>query len=192
MAYLKTLGPSGSRNTNAQYVLIEEDRFWNDAITTTTDMGQNDLNVSGSQYVTVNVGGEFGGGSNNIIEFYADYGVCYRTSASAPGSAYMGTGLSFDTNTGFNNVAVLTNTGQHAHGGADQSNNYEMIARNIIMSASDFGLSAATTYYVRCSGMTHNNAGTYQWGMDNATSQDALGSGVRLYYRQWKLVTQSE
>ena len=153
----------------------EVDKFWYDAVVNTNTENLDALNISGSHYVTVTPEH-----TNDYIEFGYDFNVWSS-------GGYMGWGIQSSTATDFSaNLNILWRVGRHAHK-EDASDQYSHIGGYIMDTASEWGLSADTTYYCRMIGMTHSTDFSYDWGA-NGTNIVKGGKGIRLAMKRWSIV----
>ena len=60
---------------------------------------------------------------------------------------------------------------------------YKHAGGTFVITASEAGMSAETTYYVRLTGETAGDAGNWTWG-NTATSQ-LYSNGIRLHVKRW-------
>ena len=171
---------------HGKYTLDDYQSFAYETVTSTTTTGEHEINISGSNYITVLTGSS----TSDVLEFVMDYGTCFRGCGSNAG--YMGFGLTRATNTGFSaGQATIWRSGEHSWGaGAGSSNDfYDNVIHTKLGTVSECGLSASTTYYMRLTGMTHTSAGTYKWGTGSTDKEGTIEpNGLRLTYRRWRLV----
>ncbi len=155
----------------------ELDHFVYETVTSTTSTNQNEINISGSNYLTITP--EHTG---DIIQFSYDFNVYGSNN-------YLGFGVQSATNTGFTaNVNIAWRTGQHAVGrfGHDADyNGYHHQGGTVSFTASSINLSADTTYYFRMIGMTHVQAGTITWGGPTSSSEK---DGIKFSAKRWSIV----
>ena len=180
-------GATIATGVHGKYVLEDYDSFAYETQTSTTTVSQTELNVSGSQYVTITTGTS----TNDILEFVMDFGTVFRGCGSSAG--YMGFGLVRATDTGFSaGGATVWRSGEHSLGGGAGSSNdkYNPIVITKIATVSECGFSASTTYYARMTGMVHSPAGTFRWGIQSVTNQSGTiePTAVRMTYKRWRLI----
>ncbi|MEE3228228.1 MAG: hypothetical protein VX237_03910 [Chloroflexota bacterium] len=146
----------------------EIDTFYYGTTTTSTTTGQNNLNISGTNYCELTP--EHTGDIAQFIWSFNFYG----------NDNYSGFGLQRATNTTFTTgLTTIYSPGQHAKEWGEPCN-YSFGGGGISMNFS--GLSAGTTYYFRMMGTTHNSAGNWTWG-NHTTSPTA--QGVHLEATRW-------
>ena len=178
------LGTVTSGNLSNEAIVMprfkEMSQYCYEAVTTTTTLNLDDLNISGSNYITLTP--EHTG---DIIEF--SYDMNYYMSED-----YFGVGIQGATNTGFSaGVTFPWRTGRHAvgrHGhsqGHTDAMEYGHIGGTLSFTCSSMSLSADTTYYFRMIGMTHSQAGSHQFG--NAAT-NSIKDGVTFTGKRWSIV----
>jgi hypothetical protein len=151
----------------------EYDQYRMTSGTNTTTVNQDALNISGSFYLAVTP--EHTG---DLIEFGWDMMMYGDT-------GYTGCGIERSTATDFGSKATLWAHGRHAQRWLGTVN-FAELGGTVSNTASQFGMSAGTTYYCRMIGMTHSTASTWTWG-DTSTNH-VLGGGHHLSMKRWSLV----
>ena len=165
---------------HGKYVLEEHDHFLETAQTQSNTASQDNINISGSQKITVTPAA-----NTDIIEF----SFFIAAWMGGTGNQYMGVGIQKSTTSDFssgNSDAWLT--GRHAWGwgstnGSDDQ--YVTFGGTTTKTSSVWSLTADTTYYFRLVGQTHsvNAAQLYRWAVNQTND---TGSGVELTMRRWK------
>ncbi|BAQ94214.1 putative carbohydrate binding domain containing protein [uncultured phage_MedDCM-OCT-S30-C28] len=103
--------------------------------------------------------------STDMIELNA-----YLNIEGQLGTNYVGAGIQFKTSGSYSTATSASNylisTGEHAEAiGNSSDDRYLSIAFNNTRSASDWGLTAGTTYYLSLHGMTHSISGNHSFGI---------------------------
>ena len=178
------LGTVTSGNLSNQAIVMprfkEMSQYCYETATSTTDLNQSAINISGSNYITLTP--EHTG---DIIEFSYDMNY-YAT------DNYLGFGVQAATNTGFSaGTSIPWRTGTHAIGRHGHSTThsdameYGHVGGTVSFTCSSISLSADTTYYFRMIGMTHSQAATVQFG---TAATNSVKDGVTLTGKRWSIV----
>jgi len=177
----KILSGEIGAGVHGKYVLEDHDKFFYTTATTTTSTSQDNVNVSGTNFVTMATGTS----TSDLLTFEMNFGEMYQNTHST----YSGAGLSRATASNFSaGGATLWRTGQHTWGGyngaADRYMGYVNVTKT--HTVAEWGLAASTTYYFRLIGQTHSTAGTFGWGRASTNSVNSVG--VKLSCFRWRLV----
>ena len=110
--------------------------------------------------------------STDMIELNA-----YLNVEGQLGTHYVGAGIQFKTSGSYSSssgsVNYLISTGEHAEATGNTSDDrYLSIAFNNTRSASDWGLSAGTTYYLSLHGITHSISGSHSFGITTTNGKN--------------------
>ena len=167
---------SGNLSNNAIIMprIKEMDYFmvWANVVTTTPQLQA--LNISGSSYIEVTPES-----TGDIIEFGHDCAHYYT-------AGYYGWGIERATNTGFSSgKTTIWCNGEHTQGPADNMEGYTSQGGVVTGTASEFGMSADTTYYCRMIGPTHSGT-TSIYFSQRATN--SVHQGTKLTMKRWSIV----
>ena len=150
--------------------------FLKTGTTTSSTASQTDINISGTEYVTMTPEH-----ANDIFEFSWAFNFSFS-------DGYGGYGVQKATNTGFSSgVTTIWSTGGHAsgqHGHDGDMGVYNESGGTYAVTATTAGMTAGTTYYLRMIGMTHNSPNC-TWGNGTANS---TGTGVNFNVKRWSIV----
>ena len=167
---------SGNVNdlVNVDGRIKEFSKFHYGSQTSTTSTGEETLNISGSDYVTITpeaVG--------DLLEF--SFGLNHYTSAG-----YAGMGIQRSAATNFGSPTTVWSMGEHGlgqFGHQSDMNSYYHSGGTVTSSCS--GLTINTPYYFRMIGMSHTTAGTFNFGVATSASTN---HGVYLSVKRWSIV----
>jgi len=113
--------------------------------------------------------------STDIIElkFYMSVEGTSQTSYMGFGVQKSTTSGSYSTSTSSSNYMFMTGEHSISMGSSALDNRYRYVGATMTRSASDFGLSAGTTYYLSAHGVTHSNSGRqFKFGYGSAQNQN--------------------
>ena len=167
---------SGNVNdlVNVDGRIKEFSKFHYGSQTSTTSTGEETLNISGSDYVTITpeaVG--------DLLEF--SFGLNQYTSAG-----YSGMGIQRSAATNFGSPSTVWSMGEHGLGQfGHQSDMGSYLHSGGTVNNPCSGLTPGTPYYYRVIGMTHTSAGTFNFGIPTSASTNA---GVFLSVKRWSIV----
>ena len=147
--------------------------MYDSAETTATAENLDNLNISHSEYLTVTP--EHTG---DILTF----GYFFISESGG----YYGFGIERATATNFASPSTIWSSGRHAWGNLTTAElNYMPNGGTVTGTATEFGMSADTTYYCRMIGMTHSPNASYKWGV---STTNATRPGVYLNCQRWSIV----
>jgi len=154
----------------------EYDRFLYTTSTQSTSANQDNINISGSNYLTITPEH-----ANDILEF----GFAFQFHIS---DGYAGYGIQKATNTGFSSgVTTIWTNGRHAsgqHGHSGDYGNYNESGGSYAIDASTAGMTADTTYYIRMTGFTHTTPNA-TWG---GHTTGYVRTGINFSVKRWSIV----
>ena len=171
-------GATIASGVHGKLVLEEADHFVYETQTDSCATSQDQVNISGANYLTVTPGA-----TTDKLEFG------WRMNIRTDGATQIYFGLGIDSGTATN--AITTRqwaSGRHTWGsGAVASDQYDTFAGHHMVTAADWSLSASTTYYFKMVGQTHsvNMSAKAQWGYQGGFD---LRQGVEFNVKRWRVL----
>ena len=152
----------------------EFDEFYYNTQTSTTNTGEETLNISGSLYNTITPEA-----TGDILVF------SFNLNTYCSGG-YMGVGLQRSAATNFSSPSTIWSMGEHGLGQFGHSSDHGSYRhQGGTLSQSCSWATPDTPYYFRVIGMTHTSAGTFNFG---APSSASTNNGVYLTVKRWSIV----
>lgn len=169
-----TDSPSVTLPATGGYVLREM-YYFNLPLTSMTSTHQRDVNISGSNYFTVNCTD-----LNDLLEF--SFVMNVRRGAA---SGYMGWAIQAALNTSFNSsYQRIFATGEHTWGnGSGTGDPYGFASGHLIRSVTQWNLGTGTNYF-RMGGMTHSPSGNAAWGNDTSGGSSSKATFQLKYWEK--------
>jgi len=183
---ITTLGTVTSGNLSHEDIVMprikENDRFYYVTTTTSTTSAQNNVHISGSNYVSVTPEH-----NDDILMFQWNF----NTYSSG---GYMGWGIEMDDATAFNtSPADVFRKGQYALGshfdsadGLSDRMRYGIGDGSWSCKASDISATVGTTWHFRMIGMTHSPTTEVRWG--NSQTGEIKSVGITMSMQRWSIV----